>query len=112
MNRTITDQMDHTEKPTCSAKMDQIRLRLAIRLPVLSHASTSSASQCSIVRLRLKVFTNTRFARSHSTSIARSCPKRQHPLTWPRWPGARWTKREGNNGDLAHVDGHVSFRRA
>ena len=39
MNSTITDQMDQTEKPTCSAKIDQIRLRLAIflaaRLPGL-----------------------------------------------------------------------------
>jgi len=27
MNSTITDQIDQTEKPTCSAKIDQIRLR-------------------------------------------------------------------------------------
>ena len=30
MNSTITDQIDQIEKPTCSAKIDQIRLRLAI----------------------------------------------------------------------------------
>ena len=30
MNSTITDQMDQIEKPTCSAKIDQIRLRLAV----------------------------------------------------------------------------------
>ena len=32
MNSTITDQMDQIEKPTCSANIDQIRLRFAILL--------------------------------------------------------------------------------
>src|SRR6476660_2244428 len=59
MNSTITDQIDQIEKPTCSAKMDQIRLRLAICLPPASQAATSSASQCSMVRLRVKVVTGT-----------------------------------------------------
>ena len=27
MNNTMTDQMDHTEKPMCSAKIDQMRNR-------------------------------------------------------------------------------------
>src|SRR6476659_7957603 len=52
MNSTITDQIDQMEKPTCSATMDQIRLRLAMSFPPLSQASTSSASQCSISRFR------------------------------------------------------------
>src|ERR1700694_4170647 len=64
MNSTITDQMDQMEKPTCSAKIDQIRLRLAIFFPAglppwPSHASTSSASQCSILRSRVNVVTGT-----------------------------------------------------
>ena len=58
MNSTITDQIDQIEKPTCSAKIDQIRLRLAILAPPASQVSTSSASQCSMLRLRLEVFTD------------------------------------------------------
>ena len=53
MNRTITDQIDQTENPTCSAKMDQIRLRRAIFAPPLFQASTSSAFQSSIVCWRV-----------------------------------------------------------
>src|SRR5271170_5351339 len=49
MNSTITDQIDHTEKPTCSAKIDQIRLRRAIFAPPLFQASSSSASQSSML---------------------------------------------------------------
>ncbi|SHU76581.1 Uncharacterised protein [Mycobacteroides abscessus subsp. abscessus] len=52
MNSTITDQMDHTENPTCSATTDQIRLRRAIFAPPLSQATTSSGSQFSIQRPR------------------------------------------------------------
>ncbi|SLH84269.1 Uncharacterised protein [Mycobacteroides abscessus subsp. abscessus] len=55
MNSTITDQIDQIENPTCSAKTDQIRLRRAMCLPPASHASTSSASQCSMLRLRVSV---------------------------------------------------------
>ena len=49
MNSTITDQIDQTEKPTCSAKIDQIRLRRAIFAPPSFQASTSSASQSSML---------------------------------------------------------------
>jgi hypothetical protein len=38
VNSTITDQTDHTEKPMCSAKIDQMRLRRAILLSPFSHA--------------------------------------------------------------------------
>jgi hypothetical protein len=52
MNSTITDQMDQTEKPMCSATMDQIRLRRAILLPPFRHASRSSASHAEMCRAR------------------------------------------------------------
>ncbi|SUA42287.1 Uncharacterised protein [Nocardia africana] len=55
MNSTITDQIDHTENPTCSATTDQIRLRRAILLPPASQAATSSASHCSMSWLRVSV---------------------------------------------------------
>ena len=45
MNSTITDQMDQTEKPMCSAATDQIRLRRAMFLLPASQATTSSGSQ-------------------------------------------------------------------
>ena len=45
MNSTITDQMDQTENPMCSAATDQIRLRRAIFLLPASHAAVSSGSQ-------------------------------------------------------------------
>src|SRR5579875_76164 len=45
MNSTITDQIDQTEKPTCSATTDQIRLRRAMFLLPASQATTSSGSQ-------------------------------------------------------------------
>src|ERR1700747_1976382 len=45
MNSTITDQMDHTENPMCSAKIDQMRLRRAMLLPPFCHACRSSGSQ-------------------------------------------------------------------
>src|SRR5690242_3334597 len=45
MNSTITDQIDHTEKPTCSATTDQIRLRRAMYLLPASQATVSSGSQ-------------------------------------------------------------------
>src|SRR6476469_2601862 len=57
MNRTITDQIDQIEKPTCSARIEKIRLRLAILAPPASQASTSSASQCSMLRSRVIVVT-------------------------------------------------------
>ncbi len=38
----------HTEKPMCSAKIDQIRFRLAIGLPTVSQNSGSSGRQSSI----------------------------------------------------------------
>ncbi len=55
MNSTITDQIDQIEKPTCSAKTDQIRFRFAMSLPGVvapspSQAATSSASQFSMLR--------------------------------------------------------------
>src|SRR5215208_8125798 len=45
MNSTITDQIDQTEKPMCSAATDQIRLRRAMFLLPASQATTSSGSQ-------------------------------------------------------------------
>jgi hypothetical protein len=45
MNSTITDQIDHTEKPICSATMDQMRLRRATFFPPACQAPTSSGSQ-------------------------------------------------------------------
>ena len=57
MNSTMTDQIDQTEKPTCSATTDQIRFRLATSLPPASQASTSSASQCSMSWFRVSAFT-------------------------------------------------------
>jgi hypothetical protein len=63
MNRTITDQIDQIEKPTCSATIDQIRLRLATSLPGVvpprpSQASTSSASQYSMLWSRVRGMTD------------------------------------------------------
>src|SRR5690242_13317468 len=83
MNSTITDQIDQIEKPTCSAKIDHIRLRLAMsfpggRPPVPSHASTSSESQCSMVRSRLMAI-DVRVG--HSAAVAPQCRIRQHRLT-------------------------------
>ena len=45
-------QSSQTEKPMCSAKIDQIRLRRAIGRPVLSQNCGSSGSQWSIQRGR------------------------------------------------------------
>ncbi len=45
MNRTMTDQMDQIENPTCSANTDQIRFRRAMYLFPASQASVSSGSQ-------------------------------------------------------------------
>src|SRR5690242_14480506 len=53
MNSTITDQMDHTEKPICSATTDQIRLRRAMFLLPASQAATSSGSQ-SVMRFDMR----------------------------------------------------------
>src|SRR3954470_17333804 len=53
MNSTITDQMDQTEKPMCSATTDQIRLRRAIFLLPASQAATSSGSQ-SVMRFDMR----------------------------------------------------------
>jgi hypothetical protein len=44
MNSTITDQIDQTEKPMCSAMTDQIRLRRAMYLLPASQAAVSSGS--------------------------------------------------------------------
>ncbi|CKW49797.1 Uncharacterised protein [Mycobacterium tuberculosis] len=38
----------HTLKPTCSAKMEKIRLRRAIGLPIVSQNTGSSGRQSSI----------------------------------------------------------------
>ena len=53
MNSTITDQMDQTEKPICSATTYQIRLRRAMFLLPASHAGTSSGSQ-SVMRFDMR----------------------------------------------------------
>jgi hypothetical protein len=46
----LTLQNSHTEKPRCSAKIDQIRLRRATGAPSLSQNSASSGRQSSIHR--------------------------------------------------------------
>ena len=46
----LTLQISHTEKPRCSAKIDQIRLRRATSFPVVSQNSGSSGRQSSIQR--------------------------------------------------------------
>src|ERR1700720_1110482 len=96
MNSTITDQIDQTEKPTCSAKIDQIRLRLAILAPPASQASTSSASQCSMLRSRVKMVMRASPAAvgidllpTRSASIAPPYRKCQHPLTPMKHPRVR-----------------------
>jgi hypothetical protein len=53
MNSTITDQIDQTEKPMCSAATDQIRLRRAMFLLPASQATTSSGSQ-SVMRYDMR----------------------------------------------------------
>src|ERR1700722_13372665 len=45
MKSTITDQIDQTENPTCSAATDQIRLRRAMFLLPASQATVFSGSQ-------------------------------------------------------------------
>ena len=44
----LTLQRSQTEKPRCSAKIDQIRLRRAIFLPPFSQNASSSGRQSSI----------------------------------------------------------------
>src|SRR3954447_10889970 len=48
MNSTSTDQRLHTENPTCSEKIEKIRLRRATFLPDASQNATSSGRQSSI----------------------------------------------------------------
>src|ERR1700730_10601753 len=96
MNSTITDQIDQTEKPTCSATIDQIRLRLAILAPPASQASTSSASQCSMfwswvkmVRRPAPAAVGIDYLPPRSASIAPPYLKCQHPLTPRKHPRVR-----------------------
>src|SRR3954452_24494523 len=48
MNSTSTDQRLHTENPTCSEKIEKIRLRRATFLPDASQNATSSGRPSSI----------------------------------------------------------------
>src|SRR5690349_12892720 len=98
MNSTMTDQIDQTEKPTCSAKIDHIRLRRAVLAPPASQAATSSASQCSMLRLRVKIVMRASPAvveievpPGDSASIAPPYRNCQHTLTSPKhaWVGER-----------------------
>src|SRR4051794_28935517 len=101
MNSTITDQIDHTEKPTCSAKIDQIKLRLATRLPGVlppapSQATMSSASQCSMLRSRVRIVTRCLPAAveicvlpPRSAAIAPPYRQCQLALTSPKHAGVR-----------------------
>src|SRR3954469_16227017 len=50
MNSTITDHRLHIEKPTCSVRMDRMRLRRAVARPGGAQNSGSSGSHCSIHR--------------------------------------------------------------
>src|ERR1700716_585777 len=116
MKSTITDQIDQIEKPTCSAKIDQIRLRFATFLPPASQASTSSASQCSMLRSRVKIVIWASPAAveidvlpARSTSIAPPYPKCQHPLTSTKHPRVRNGTPRGLIGETAAKQSHPSF---
>lgn len=50
MNRTITDHRVQTEKPMCSDRTENQRLRRAIRSPLVRQKVSSSGSHCSIQR--------------------------------------------------------------
>src|SRR5215212_7036560 len=96
MKSTITDQIDQIEKPTCSAKIDQIRLRLAILAPPASQASTSSASQCPMLRSRVKIVMRASPAAvgicvfpTRSAAIAPPYRQCQLALTSPKRAGVR-----------------------
>src|SRR3954453_13123993 len=52
MKRTMTDQIDQMENPTCSVATDQTRLRRATSLLPVSQAATSSGSQSRMTRWR------------------------------------------------------------
>src|SRR5664279_4800916 len=117
MNSTITDQIDQIEKPTCSATMDQIRLCLAIFAPPESQAATSSASQCSMLRLRrgrsmlrsrvsidmmalpAEMRSDQGLRATHCASVAHRCPTCQHQLTPLAKAGAQGYSRPHHGGN-------------
>src|SRR3954447_9632229 len=116
MNSTITDQIDQMENPTCSATIDQIRLRLATFAPPDSHAETSSASQSWMLRSRVNIDivalrAGMRSAQGSRPTVMRRLPvgirrvnTRSHSAQGPGcetvFTPASWRKRPGNTNHL------------
>ena len=69
MKRTMTDQIDQIEKPTCSVATDQMRLRRATSLLPASHACLSSGSQSRMTRFFGAVSWRNRLGRSVWTGV-------------------------------------------
>src|SRR6478609_11472397 len=74
MKRTITDQIDQIEKPTCSVATDQTRLRRATCLLPASHAAVSSGSQSRMTRVRGAVRVRSRLGRAAVSVLAPVVP--------------------------------------